>query len=114
MRIGDDEREFRLRPRKPPVRLMKPAWSLLFKSVMHHARMTRNSKRGVSRTRAGYGKPRPYMQGCAVRIMYSRNAMKGQWRAHGRYVARESASKAADTRPWVSTAGWSLSIWRGG
>ncbi len=35
---------------------------------------------------------RPYSQRCAVRVLYSRNTSKGQWRAHGRYVARESAS----------------------
>jgi type IV secretory pathway VirD2 relaxase len=27
-----------------------------------------------------------------VRVLYSRNTSKGQWRAHGRYIARESAS----------------------
>jgi type IV secretory pathway VirD2 relaxase len=30
--------------------------------------------------------------------MYSRNGLRGQWRAHGRYVARESATHAADSR----------------
>ena len=27
-----------------------------------------------------------------MRVLYSKNASKGQWRAHGRYIARESAS----------------------
>jgi type IV secretory pathway VirD2 relaxase len=30
--------------------------------------------------------------------MYSRNGVRGQWGAHGRYVARESATHAADSR----------------
>jgi hypothetical protein len=33
------------------------------------------------------------MQRCAVRITYSKNKSAGQWRAHGRYVERESALK---------------------
>jgi hypothetical protein len=31
-------------------------------------------------------------QRCAVRVTYSRNTVKGQWRAHGRYVGRDSAT----------------------
>jgi len=36
---------------------------------------------------------RPYNQRCAVRVMYAKNATRGQWKAHGRYIARESASQ---------------------
>ncbi len=59
---------------------------------MHHAHMT-----GVRKHRAvGFGTgathARPYSQRCAVRVMYSKNTSKGQWRAHGRYIARESAT----------------------
>jgi hypothetical protein len=32
------------------------------------------------------------------RVMYSRNSVKGQWRAHGRYLARESANQNLDFR----------------
>jgi type IV secretory pathway VirD2 relaxase len=39
---------------------------------------------------------RPYSQRCAVRVLYSKNTSKGQWRAHGRYVARESATHEGD------------------
>jgi type IV secretory pathway VirD2 relaxase len=31
-----------------------------------------------------------------VRVLYSKNTSKGQWRAHGRYVARESATYEGD------------------
>ena len=30
-------------------------------------------------------------QRCAVRVSYSPNKTKGQWRAHGRYLERDSA-----------------------
>ena len=42
------------------------------------------------------GIKRQYNQRCAVRVTYSRNAVKGQWRAHGRYLARESATLEGD------------------
>ncbi len=41
---------------------------------------------------------RPYSQRCAVRVLYSKNTSKGQWRAHGRYVARDSATHEGDPR----------------
>lgn len=34
----------------------------------------------------------PRNQRCAIRVTYSRNAVRGQWRAHGRYISRESAA----------------------
>lgn len=46
----------------------------------------------------GYGGPtvrrqrNPHSQRCAVRLTYSPNRRKGQWRAHGRYIQRESAT----------------------
>jgi hypothetical protein len=36
---------------------------------------------------------RAFNQRCAVRVMYCRNKSVGQWRAHGRYIARESAAQ---------------------
>ncbi len=65
---------------------------------MHHARMS-----GVRRRRViGFGTARthtrPYSQRCAVRVLYSKNASNGQWRAHGRYIARESATHGGDPK----------------
>ena len=34
---------------------------------------------------------KPHYQRCAVRVSYSPNRVRGQWAAHGRYIARESA-----------------------
>jgi type IV secretory pathway VirD2 relaxase len=33
-----------------------------------------------------------------VRVLYSKNTSNGQWRAHGRYIARESATHEGDPR----------------
>jgi type IV secretory pathway VirD2 relaxase len=91
MRI--DEPEFRIRPAKPP----KPkngdgaAWSVAFKRVMHFARMSRRLT-GGSKLAGGLTSRPGFHQRCAVRIMYSKNAGCGQWRAHGRYIVRGSAA----------------------
>jgi hypothetical protein len=90
---NDDEREFRLRPRKPPrsrTHNNQSKSSGLFRAVMRHARMTRKQKsRAGGRTRS-LRTNQPWYQRCAVRVMYSRNAVRGQWGAHGRYLARET------------------------
>lgn len=90
------ERPFRLRP--PQRRRTQPdegkAWSRAFKGLLHVARMTSGRKR---KGRGG-GSPavrrtsNPHSQRCAVRLTYSPNRRKGQWRAHGRYIQRESAT----------------------
>ena len=88
----DKEGEFRLRPAKPPARGERRVYASAYRIIMHHARMS-----GVRKHRAvGFGTgpthARPYSQRCAVRVLYSKNTSKGQWRAHGRYIARESAT----------------------
>src|SRR5262245_28372451 len=92
--LTDREREFRLRPRKPPSakgRNESQVWALLYKRVMRHARMTRKIlSRGV-KSRASTKSSRRFSQRCAVRVPYSRNAVRGQWAAHGRYLSRDSA-----------------------
>ncbi len=88
----DDERKTRLRPPKP----RRPtderiAWSSGFKLLMYYARSSRKVRnRGTS---GGKGRStRPYLQRCAVRVTYLNNKTRGQWKAHGRYLARESAT----------------------
>jgi type IV secretory pathway VirD2 relaxase len=63
---------------------------------MHHARMSGIRKRRVIGFGTGRTHSRPYSQRCAVRVLYSKNTSTGQWRAHGRYVARESATHEGD------------------
>ena len=93
----DEDREFRLRPTKPRVvRNEGAAWSNGFKLLMHYARSSRKtSNRGAG----GKGKgTRPYHQRCAIRVTYLKNRIRGQWRAHGRYLARESATFDNDAK----------------
>jgi type IV secretory pathway VirD2 relaxase len=92
----DEEREFRLRPRKPPARNERVAWATAYKIIMHHARMSGNRK--GSSGGAPLKRARPYNQRCAVRVIYTKNATAGQWRAHGRYLARESATREGDSK----------------
>ena len=64
---------------------------------MHYAR---SSRKAGNRAPGGKGKgPRPYHQRCAVRVMYLQNKVRGQWKANGRYLARESATFENDAKP---------------
>jgi type IV secretory pathway VirD2 relaxase len=94
----DDDREFRLRPAKPRVaRNEGAAWSNGFKLLMHYAR---SSRRKGNRAPGGKGKTgRPYFQRCAIRVTYLKNKVRGRWKAHGRYLARESAAFENDAKP---------------
>ena len=93
---SDDESEFRLRPRKParaPARNEATAWAMAFKTVMHYARASRSAARSKRPGAPGRGPVSvPRNQRCAVRVTYARNTVRGQWRAHGRYIERESAA----------------------
>jgi type IV secretory pathway VirD2 relaxase len=88
----DDEPKIRLRPPKP----RRPSdersgWSSGFKLLMHYARSTRKVRnRGTLGGKKG--NTRPYLQRCAVRVTYLSNKTRGQWKAHGRYLAREGAT----------------------
>jgi type IV secretory pathway VirD2 relaxase len=88
----EEERKVRLRPQKPRRQKdERVAWSSGFKLLMHYARSTR--KAGNRGTYGGKGRStRPYLQRCAVRVTYLKNKTRGQWKAHGRYLARESAT----------------------
>jgi len=90
----DDERKVRLRPPKPrKARSERAVWASGFRLLMHYAR---SSRKGRNR-RASSGKRGnrcPYHQRCAVRVTYLSNKTHGQWKAHGRYLARESATRA--------------------
>ena len=54
----------------------------------------RGQKIGGTRSAGGSGRAqRTFNQRVAVRVSYSANKNPGQWKAHGRYVARESATQ---------------------
>ena len=66
---------------------------------MRHARMTRKARGRAGRQTSPINRgARPYHQRCAVRVTYSRSKVRGQWGAHGRYVARETATHEVDPR----------------
>jgi len=94
----DEEREFRLRPAKPPARGERGVYASAYRIIMHHARMSGVRRHRVIGFGSGRTHARPYSQRCAVRVLYSKNTSNGQWRAHGRYIARESATHGGDPR----------------
>jgi hypothetical protein len=90
-----DEPEFRLRPRTPRAgRDEAKAWSRSFKNLIHIVRMTSKPTRPSRRYFGLIDGPtrKPHLQRCAVRVTYSPNRVRGQWAAHARYIARESAA----------------------
>src|SRR5207245_6117601 len=92
--VGDNKpKEFRLYPRRPHGRQTSSPrpWCSTYILLLRHVRLLRAKQR---RLRSGRRAPfRPYSQRCAVRVMYAKNATRGQWKAHGRYIARENASQ---------------------
>jgi hypothetical protein len=94
----NEERPFRLRPRKPRhLRDESKIWGRGFQQLMHLVRMTTKPlaarlEKGTRRYGTeGFRSPRHH-QRCAVRVSYTRNKTRGQWAAHGRYIVRESAT----------------------
>ena len=92
----DDRRpkEFRLHPRKPRARQAGSprTWCSTYILLVRYARQLRAQRYQPKARRPDPS--RPYNQRCTVRVMYAKNATRGQWKAHGRYIARESASQA--------------------
>jgi type IV secretory pathway VirD2 relaxase len=90
--VTSEERPFRLRPRRSGKQRRDEIriWSTAFKRLFHVVRM---SSRRLGHARAGIRPAPSYSQRCAVRVTYSANKAPGQWRAHGRYLARESATR---------------------
>ena len=85
----DDNPKFRLRPGKPPIpreRRSSPPVCAAFRAILKYAR---SSRAGRSRQPA---RSNPYFQQCSVRVTYAKNGVTGHWRAHRRYITRESAS----------------------
>ncbi len=93
MNNEEREREFRLRPPNPRRNQNDEAriWSIALKRVMHIGRLS-GSRIGAQPKRA-VAQSASFKQRCAVRVTYAKNKMPGQWEAHGRYIARESATQ---------------------
>ncbi len=92
-RRDDDEPKFRLRPRSARTAGRGDmGWSIALRTVLRYARNSTKSRKHSSRESANTRPRRSHNQRCAVRVTYSQNKEPGQWRAHGIYIARESAS----------------------
>ena len=93
----NDEPLIRLRPRKskhgPNENPRKHAGVL--RSMLRIVQMSKRGQktRGAHSAGGGARAPRTFNQRVAVRVSYSANKNPGQWKAHGRYVARESATQ---------------------
>jgi type IV secretory pathway VirD2 relaxase len=104
----DEEKPFRLRPRKPakPHNQNEPAaWAIAFKTVIQYARESRRHARANASHAGQFASRTRRSQRCAIRITYTRNAVRGQWRAHGRYIQRESAADPAGASGFDRDAG---------
>src|SRR5882672_2441028 len=93
----NDEPIIRLRPRKskhgPNENPRKHAGVL--RSMLRLVQMSKRGKkaRGTQGAGGNARANRTFNQRVAVRVSYSANKNPGQWKAHGRYVARESATQ---------------------
>lgn len=90
---NDDERDFRLRPHRPRIsrKSEATAWSVALKTVFRYA--STSARKGGGQTLRPKEARSQFNQRCAVRITYTKNSVTGQWRAHGRYIARETATQ---------------------
>jgi type IV secretory pathway VirD2 relaxase len=105
MQIEERERPFRLRPRRSSAGTghSKRIWASGLRALLRFVQLSgfRRRKSGGSSWAGGRkvkGRGIPYKQRCAVRVTYSRSKTAGQWKAHGRYLARESATQKRDPR----------------
>lgn len=103
---NDTEPEFRLRPHRPRIsgKSEATAWSVALKTVFRYA--STSARKGGRKTQGSKPAHSQFNQRCAVRITYTKNKVSGQWRAHGRYIARESA--AQDAAPGFSAQSSSI------
>ena len=99
---NNDERPFRLRPRRSrgnpnddPRKYGGSLGSLLrFVQMANRRRATAGkSPQAQARSRWDSRTPRTYSQRVSVRVTYAKNKNPGQWKAHGTYIARDSATR---------------------
>src|SRR5229473_3214649 len=99
----NDEPLIRLRPRKSKhgTNENPRKYTGVLRSMIRLVEMSKRGQKARGTHSAGENTqaPRTFNQRIAVRVSYSANKNPGQWKAHGRYVARESATqggRAAD------------------
>ena len=69
-------------------------------SVLRFAQMTNRARRRYSQSQSEslrqFRSSRLGSQRVSVRVTYARNKNQGQWKAHGRYIARDTATHGGD------------------
>lgn len=85
----DGEPEFKIRPRAPRQSRSENQSLTGFRRVMQI--FCSSARKAAARPAASGPRAFSANQRCAVRVSYSPNKTKGQWRAHGRYLERDSA-----------------------
>ncbi len=85
----DGEPEFKIRPRAPRPSRSENQSLTGFRRVMQI--FCSSARRAATRPASTSHRTFSANQRCAVRVSYSPNKTKGQWRAHGRYLERDSA-----------------------
>ncbi len=90
----DEIDDFRLRPHRPPLvgKNEAIAWSTALRTVFRYASTSVRRRNAGQSGKSGARPRKQFSQRCAVRVTYTKNKVAGQWRAHGRYIARESAA----------------------
>jgi hypothetical protein len=85
---GYDRRGPALRGMKVPRGRADSGFSCTMPGAAERQATARQAEKGKARVR--------YHQRCAVRMTYLKNKIRGQWKAHGRYLTRESAAVKSD------------------
>src|SRR5229473_6762604 len=98
----NDEPLIRLRPRKSKhgTNENPRKYTGVLRSMIRLVQMSKRGQKARGTHSAGENAraPRTFNQRIAVRVSYSANKNPGQWKAHGRYVARESATQGGKAR----------------
>src|SRR5216684_2443220 len=93
----NDEQPIRLEPRKSKhgTNENPRKYTGVLRSMIRLVQMSKRGQkaRGTHSAAENARAPRTFNQRIAVRVSYSANKNPGQWKAHGRYVARESATQ---------------------
>src|SRR6185312_11627987 len=85
-------------------------WATALKTVFRYASTSARRRAGSQSTGSAVRPRKQFNQRCAVRITYTKNKVAGQWRAHGRYIARAIAAQVSTTarqrlsqrKPWIA------------
>ena len=107
---NEEAAPFRVRPTRPAARGGEAgAWSMALKTVFRYASMSTRKRTNGSQHSSP---PKTFSQRCAVRITYARNKIAGQWRAHGRYILRESAARDVHASGDIDASAETLGRWQ--